>query len=70
MLQLGAAKFLLGVGAGIVQPSPPGTTVNVGVGVAIASEKAGFVIDLTERDPINVQVETSVPELHVREPSG
>jgi hypothetical protein len=45
MVQLGAAKFLLATGAG-VPPSPPSTTVNIG----ISTERAGFVIDLRD-DP-------------------
>jgi len=49
MVQLGAAKFLLATGAGIVPPSPPGTTVNIG----IATQPVGYCIDLQEADDVD-----------------
>jgi hypothetical protein len=46
LVQFNASRFLLGTGARVTMPSPPSTTVNVG----IMTEKAGFVIDLSERN--------------------
>jgi hypothetical protein len=50
MVQLGAAKLLLGVGAGVVMPSPPGVAVQVNVA------PAGYCIDLSENDGSGARV--------------
>ena len=43
MVQLGAAKFLLGAGDGVTMPSPAGPVVSISIG-----EKTGWVVDLSE----------------------